>query len=101
MTASFLYHVVASSLSLFNFLLDSLSIKHCPQVQYTIPLNPITGKPGNRQTGNRTAVQLGIGDHEDFEESDDSNDSQRRGANKRRSDSICQTIGLLRDSDAS
>ena len=29
--------------------------------------------------------------------SDDGDDGQRRGANKRRSDSLCQTIGLICD----
>ena len=33
--------------------------------------------------------------------SDDGNDGQRRGANKRRSDNICQTLGLIRQSCAS
>ena len=33
--------------------------------------------------------------------SDDGDDGQRRGASKRRSDSICQTIGLFRLSYAS
>ena len=42
-----------------------------------------------------------VGDHEDVEESDDGDDGQRRGANKRRRDSICQTIGLLCQSYAS
>ena len=28
---------IASSRSLLKFLLDSLQIKHCPQMQYTIP----------------------------------------------------------------
>ena len=42
MGSAFLDHVVrdrerASNLSLLNFLLDSLSTKNCPQVQYTIP----------------------------------------------------------------
>ena len=41
------------------------------------------------------------GDHEDIEKSDDGDDGQRRCANQRRSDSICQTIGLLRHSCAS
>ena len=36
-------------------------------------------------------------DHEDIEESDDGDDGQRRGANQRRSDGICQAIGLIRD----
>ena len=35
------------------------------------------------------------GDHEDIEESHDSDDGPRRGANKWRSDCICQTIGLV------
>ena len=34
-------------------------------------------------------------DHEDIKESDDGDDGQRRGANQRRSDVICQRIGLL------
>ena len=33
--------------------------------------------------------------------SDDGDDGQRRGANKRRSDSLCQTIGLICDGCAS
>ena len=41
MTAPFLDHVVwdkkCISLSLLSFLLDSLSTKNCPQVQYTTP----------------------------------------------------------------
>ena len=41
------------------------------------------------------------GDHEDLEESDDGDDGQRRGANKRRSHDICQRIGLVRDGYAS
>ena len=36
-----------------------------------------------------------FGDHEDIEESYDGDDGQRRGANQRRSDSRCQTIGLI------
>ena len=39
--------------------------------------------------------------HEDIKESDDGDDGQRRGANKRRSDGKCQTIGPLRQSSAS
>ena len=42
-----------------------------------------------------------FGDHEDIKESDDGDDGQRRGANKRRSDSLCQTIGLHCQSYAS
>ena len=42
-----------------------------------------------------------VGDHDDIEESDDGDDGQRRGANQRRSDVICQTIGLLRHCYAS
>ena len=42
-----------------------------------------------------------IGDHEDIEESDDGDDGQRRGANKRRGHRKCQRIGFNRDSDAS
>ena len=42
-----------------------------------------------------------LGDHEDMEESDDGDDGQRRGANKRRGHGTCQRIGLIRDSDAS
>ena len=41
------------------------------------------------------------GDHEDIEESDDGDDGQRRGANKRRSDVRCQRIGLIRHGYAS
>ena len=41
------------------------------------------------------------GDHEDIEESDDGDDGQRRRANERRSNSVCQRIGLIRDGDAS
>ena len=33
--------------------------------------------------------------------SDDCCGSQRRGANKRRNDSVCQGIGFIRDSEAS
>ena len=36
-----------------------------------------------------------------IEESDDGDDGQRRGANKRRSHGIRQAIGLLRDCDTS
>ena len=36
-------------------------------------------------------------DHEDFEESDDGDDRQRRGANQRRSHGICQKVGLIRE----
>ena len=39
-----------------------------------------------------------FGDHEDIEESDDGDDGQRSGANQRRSDGICQAIGLIRQS---
>ena len=42
-----------------------------------------------------------VGDHEDIDESDDGDDGQRRGANKRRSHCICQRIALIRDSYAS
>ena len=42
-----------------------------------------------------------IGDCEDIEKSDDGGDSQRRGANKRRSHGMCQRIGLIRDCNAS
>ena len=42
-----------------------------------------------------------VGDREDIEESDDGDDGQRRGANKRRSNDIRQTIGLIRDNYAS
>ena len=41
------------------------------------------------------------GDHEDIKKSDDGDDGQQRGANQRRSDSICQTIGLFCQSFAS
>ena len=36
--------------------------------------------------------------YEDIKKSDDGDDGQRRGANKRRSDGVCQTIGLIRSS---
>ena len=36
-----------------------------------------------------------------MEESDDGDDGQRRGANTRRGTSVCQRLGLIRDSDAS
>ena len=49
----------------------------------------------------RKTLILPSWDHEDIEESDDGDASQRRGANKRRSHGICQRIGLIRDSDAS
>ena len=39
--------------------------------------------------------------HEDIEESDDGDDGQRQGANKRRSHGVCQRIGFIRDRDAS
>ena len=39
--------------------------------------------------------------HEDIEESDDGDDCQRRGANKRRSNGVYQTIGLICQSYAS
>ena len=42
-----------------------------------------------------------VGDHEDIKKSDDGDDGQWRGANKRRSDSTCQTLGLICQSDAS
>ena len=42
-----------------------------------------------------------VGNHEDIEGSEDSEDGKRRGANKRRSDSVCQRIGFIRDSKAS
>ena len=42
-----------------------------------------------------------LGDHEDIEESDDGDDGQRRGANKRKCNGTCQRPGLIRDSDAS
>ena len=42
-----------------------------------------------------------VGDHQDIKESDDGDDGQRRGANKRRSDGVRQRIGLARDSGAS
>ena len=42
-----------------------------------------------------------IGNHEDIEESDDSDDDQRRDANRRRSHGICQRIGLFRQTYAS
>ena len=42
-------------------------------------------------------LKLGwVGDHEDIKEFDDGDDGQRRGANKQRSDGLCQTIGLIR-----
>ena len=41
------------------------------------------------------------GDREDLKKSDDGGSSQRRGANKRRGDSVCQRIGFIRDSNAS
>ena len=48
--------------------------------------------------GQRERPQLcRIGDHEDFEESDDGDDGHRRGENKRRSHGICRRIGLIRD----
>ena len=47
--------------------------------------------------GQQTRPQLCcVGDHEDIKKSDDGDDGQRRGANKRRSDGICQRIGLIR-----
>ena len=47
--------------------------------------------------GQQTRPQLCcVGDHEDIKKSDDGDDGQRRGANKRRSDCICQRIGLIR-----
>ena len=42
-----------------------------------------------------------VGDHEDIKESDDGDDGQRRGANKKRSYGICATIGLVRHCYAS
>ena len=42
-----------------------------------------------------------VGDHEDIEKSDDGDDGQRRGANRRRSERKCQTIGPIRDIYAS
>ena len=42
-----------------------------------------------------------IGDHEDIEVSDDRDDGQRLGANKRRGHGVRQRIGLVRDSNAS
>ena len=41
------------------------------------------------------------GDQEDIEESDDGDDGQRRGANKRRSNGIRQIFGFIRDGHAS
>ena len=48
----------------------------------------------------RKDLNCRIGDYDDIEESDDGDDGQRRGADKRRSHSIRQRIGLIRDSDA-
>ena len=36
-----------------------------------------------------------VGDHEDIAKSDDGHGGQRRGANQRRSDDICQRLGLV------
>ena len=47
-------------------------------------------KPELSRTGNRKSLQ----------KSDDGSDSQRRGAHKRRGNSVCQRIGFLRDSEA-
>ena len=37
----------------------------------------------------------------EFGDHDDGDDGQRRGANKRRSDGVCQATGLIRQSYAS
>ena len=42
-----------------------------------------------------------IGNRRSLQKSDDGSDSQRRGAHKRRGNSVCQRIGFLRDSEAS
>ena len=42
-----------------------------------------------------------VGDDEDIKESDDGDDGQRRSANKKRSNGVCQRIGPIRDSYAS
>ena len=42
-----------------------------------------------------------IGNRKDLKKSDDGGNSQRRGANKRRSNFVCQGIGFIRDSNAS
>ena len=49
----------------------------------------------------RVCILCWVGDHEDIAESDDGGDGQRRCANKRRGNSMCQRIGLIRDSCAS
>ena len=45
--------------------------------------------------------QSRIGNREDIEKSDDGGNSRRRGANKRRGNSVCQRIGICRDSNTS
>ena len=49
----------------------------------------------------KKTLTLLSGDHEDINESDDGDDGQRRSANKRRSNGVCQRIGPIRDSYAS
>ena len=49
----------------------------------------------------KTDLNSAVGDHEDIEKSDDGDDGQRRGANKRRSHGMCQRIGLIREGYAS
>ena len=69
------------------------------RLQSTIPRR--NGYSQLRQQKSRKTVNSAVlGDHEDIKKSDDGDDGQRRGANKRRSDRKCQTIGFIRD-DAS
>ena len=42
-----------------------------------------------------------LGNREGLQKSDNGGNSQRRGANKRRGNSVCQRIGFIRDSNAS
>ena len=49
----------------------------------------------------RMVSKKDLGDHEDIKNSDDGDDGQRRGANKRSSNGIRQRIGFIRDGYAS
>ena len=83
--------------------------QHFPAEEWVLPAAS-TKELGERVVDSRASLRmvskkdLNSAEFEtmrDIKKSDDGDDGQRRGANKRRSDSVCQTIGLICQSYAS
>ena len=84
---------------------------HFPAEEWVLPVAE-TNEPEEREfvVDSRASMHMvSKRDHNSAEletmriskKSDDGDNGQRRGANKRRGNGICQRIGLIRDSDAS